>query len=384
MRVAFVHDYLTQLGGAERVLAEMHQLYPDAPLYTSLYDRRAMGALFEGIDVRTSWLQRIPGAARRFRAMLPLYPQAFESLDLRGFDLVISSTTSFAKGVLVPPDALHVCYMNTPTRFLWYPQEYAFEIVPALARPALRAALPRLRRWDYSAAQRPHHIIANSNNVAARIRACYHRESDVAPCPVGLADFAPGDVHEDYYLVVARLLPYKRVGLAIEACAAIGASLVIIGTGPDERRLRRVAGEHVRFAGHVDDAQRRELFARARAVIVPGVEDYGLVALEAAASGRPVVAFAAGGSLETVVEGQTGSFFREATPDALAAALRSLDPEAFSRTRLVEHARKFSPERFRERLRELIDGYLAEFVVPRAQLGENHDVALERSSRKAT
>lgn len=380
MRVAFVHDYLTQLGGAERVLVEMHQLYPQAPVYTSLYDRRAMGTAFDAIDVRTSWLQRIPGAARRFRAMLPLYPQAFESLDLRGFDLVISSTTSFAKGVLVPPGTLHVSYMNTPTRFLWYPQEYAFEIVPAFARPALRAALPRLRRWDYSAAQRPHRIIANSQNVAARIRACYHRDSDVAPCPVDLAKFSPSDSIEDYYLVVARLLPYKRVGLAIEACAALGAPLVIVGTGPDEARLRRIAGDRVRFAGHVDDAQRRELFARARAVIVPGIEDYGLVALEAAASGRPVMAFAAGGSLETVVEGETGSMFHEPTPAALAAALRAFAPESFSRARLVEHAQCFAPERFRQRLRELIDGYLAERDSPE----RNPNVALERSSRKNT
>ena len=360
MRVAFVHDYLTQLGGAERVLAEMHALYPLAPVYTSLYDRRAMGPLFENIEIRTSWLQRIPGATRRFRAMLPLYPRAFESLDLRGFDLVISSTTSFAKGVVVPSGTLHVSYMNTPTRFLWYPQEYAFEIVPALARPALRAALPGLRRWDYSAAQRPNHIIANSRNVAARILACYHRESDIAPCPVDLSKFAPSDVQDDYYLVVARLLPYKRVALAIEATEAVGARLVIIGTGPEEERLRRMAGQRVRFAGHVDDAQRRELFARARAVIVPGVEDYGLVALEAAASGRPVIAFGAGGSLETVVEGETGSFFREPTSNALAAALQSFVPEAFSRERLVRHAQQFSPERFRQRVRELSAGYLSE------------------------
>jgi len=360
VRVAFVHDYLTQLGGAERVLAEMHELYPQAPVYTSLYDRRVMGPLFENIDVRTSWLQGIPGAARRFRAMLPLYPRVFESLDFRGYDLVISSTTSFAKGVIVPPGTLHVSYMNTPTRFLWYPQEYAFEIVPALARPALRAALPGMRRWDYSAAQRPHRIVANSHNVAARILACYHRESDIAPCPVDISKFAPSDVHDDYYLVVARLLPYKRVSLAIEACEAMGAPLVIVGTGPDEAKLRRVAGKRVTFAGHVDDAKRGELFARARAVIVPGVEDYGLVALEAAASGRPVIAFAAGGSLETVVEGQTGSFFREPTSDALAAALRSFVPEAFGRERLAEHAQQFSPARFRQRMRELIDRYLSE------------------------
>lgn len=337
----------------------MHALYPAAPIYTSLYDPAAMGRAFEGYDIRTSWLQKIPGAPRRFRALLPLYPRAFEALDLRGFDLIISSTTSFAKGVRVPPGALHVSYINTPTRFLWYPQEYAFEIVPALARPALRAALPGLRRWDYSAAQRPHHLIANSNNIAARIRACYHRDSDVAPCPVDLQRFAPSDAVDDCYLVVARLLPYKRVALAIEACATVGVPLVVVGTGPDESRLRAMAGPKVTFAGHVDDDERRSLFARARGVIVPGVEDYGLVALEAAASGRPVIAFGAGGSLETVVEGRTGSFFREPTSDALAAAIRTFAPESFSRALLVEHAAQFSPERFRARMRELIERYLA-------------------------
>jgi glycosyltransferase involved in cell wall biosynthesis len=361
VRVAFVHDYLTQLGGAERVLVQLHALYPDAPIYTSVYDRAAMGHEFERYDVRTSWLQRIPGAPRRFRALLPLYPNAFEALDLRGFDLVISSTTSFAKGVRVPPGALHVSYVNTPTRFLWYPQEYAFEIVPALARPALRAALPGLRRWDYSAAQRPHRIIANSHNVAARIMACYHRESDVVPCPVDVDKFAPSDDGvDDYYLVVARLLPYKRVALAIEACNALDAPLVVVGSGPDEGRLRALAGPSVRFAGTIDDAQRRTLLAHARAVIVPGVEDFGLVALEAAASGRPVIAFAGGGSLETVVEGETGVFFREPTSDALAAVLRAFVPEAFWRARLVEHAARFSPERFRDRMRDLIDRYMSE------------------------
>ncbi|MBV8170962.1 MAG: glycosyltransferase [Candidatus Eremiobacteraeota bacterium] len=361
MRVAFVHDYLTQLGGAERVLAQMHELYPDAPIFTSLYDRRAMGAAFAACDIRTTWLQRIPGAPRRFRTLLPLYPAAFEALDLRGYDLVISSTTSFAKGVRVPQGTLHVCYMNTPTRFLWYPQEYAFEIVPALARPALRAALPRLRRWDYSAAQRPQHIVANSDNVAARIRACYHRDSDVAHCPVDVDSFAPAARIEDYYLVIARLLPYKRVALAIEACNTVRAPLVVAGVGPDEARLRALAGPTIRFEGWVDDDRRRALLAQARAVVVPGVEDYGLVALEAAASGRPTVAFAAGGSLETIVEGETGSFFREPTPEALAAALRSFVPEAFSVRALTEHAARFSPDRFRARMRELIERYVHDF-----------------------
>ena len=360
MRVAFVHDYLTQLGGAERVFLQMRALYPQAPVYTALYDRDATGGAFEGLDIRTSWLQKIPGAAKRFRAMLPLYPRAFESFDLSAYDLVISSTTSFAKGVRVAPGALHVSYVNTPTRFLWYPQEYAFEIAPALARPALRVALPALQRWDYAAAQRPHRLIANSRNVAERIERCYGRASDVVPCPVDVERFAPSADVGDYYLVVARLLPYKRVGLAIEACNALGAHLVIIGSGPDEPNLRRLAGPSIRFAGTVGDAERRRLFAQARAVIVPGIEDFGLVALEAAASGRPAIAFAGGGSLETVVEGETGSFFREASPVSLAAAIRAFVPESFSAARLLAHAAQFSPDRFRERMRALIERYLAE------------------------
>jgi len=358
VRTAFVHDYLTQLGGAERVLAEMHPLYPDAPIYTSLWDRKAVGSAFDGIDIRTTWLQRIPGGSRAFRALLPLYPRAFESLDLHAYDLVVSSTTSFAKGVLTRSDALHVSYVNTPTRFLWYPEEYANELTPAPLRPLLHAVLPGLRRWDYLAAQRPTRMIANSANVAARIRACYNRDCDIVPCPVDVDGFAPSDEIDDYYLVVARLLPYKRVALAIEACNAIGVRLVVVGSGPDESRLRRLAGPTVRFAGRVDDAQRRALYARARAVLVPGVEDFGLVALEAAASGRPAIAFAAGGSLETIVEGETGSFFHEATAEALAEKLRSFDPNAFDRRRLVAHAQAYSPQRFRERLRELIEGYL--------------------------
>ena len=360
MRVAFVHDYLTQLGGAERVLLAMHALYPHAPIYTSLYGGAATARKFRGIDVRTTWLQKIPGGARSFRALLPLYPRAFESLDLRGYNLVISSTTSFAKGVRVGADALHVCYMNTPTRFLWYPQEYAADLVSPLLRPLLKATLERLRGWDYLAAQRPHRIIANSRNVAERIRACYNRECDVVPCPVDVDAFAPRADVGDYYLVVARLLPYKRVQLAMEACASIGAPLVIIGTGPDERRLRGLAGPPVRFCGRVSDAERRELYARARAVIVPGIEDFGLVPLEAAASGRPAIAFAAGGALETVVEGQTGAFFREPTAESLAQALQSFRPDACDPQRLVAHAARFSNDAFRAHLAEMIDRYVRE------------------------
>jgi glycosyltransferase involved in cell wall biosynthesis len=362
VRVAFVHDYLTQFGGAERVLLEMRALYPDAPVYTSIFAPSAFGGAFDGVDVRTTWLQRIPGAGRAFRALLPLYPNAFESLDLSSFDLVISSTTSFAKGVRVGPSTMHVCYMNTPSRFLWRQEGYA-TVVPLAARPLFALALPRLRRWDLEAAQRPFRIVANSANVAARVREIYHRESDVLHCPVSLDGFAPSPQVDDYYLVASRLLPYKRVDLAVEACGALGASLIVMGDGPDEARLRAMAGSGstVSFVGRVGDDERKRLFARARAVIVCGVEDFGLVAIEAAASGRPTVAFASGGALETVVEGQTGIYFREPTSKSLAAALHSLSSYTFDASTLAAHAQRFSPERFRSGLRSLIERYWTEF-----------------------
>ncbi len=361
MRVAFVHDFLTQFGGAERVLLELRLLYPDAPVYTSIYAPSAFGGAFDRVDVRTTWLQRIPLGRRAFRALVTLYPRAFESLDLSAYDLVISSTTSFAKGVRTRPQTLHVCYMHTPTRFLWSGDDQVRAAVPGPLRPIFDAALPGLRGWDLEAAQRPTRIVANSHNVAERIRRTYGRESDVIPCPATLAGFAPSDEVEDYFLVASRLLAYKRIDLAVAACAMIGAPLVVIGDGPDERRLRGIASPQTRFLGHVGDDERRRLFARARAVIVPGVEDFGLVPIEAAASGRPTVAFGAGGALETVVEGATGIFFREPTAEALAAALRSLSQLTFDRSTLTARASAFSPDRFRREMGALIDRYAREF-----------------------
>lgn len=356
MRVAFVHDYLTQFGGAERVLLAMHGLYPDAPIYTSIYDREPFDGAFDSFDVRTTWLQKIPFASGSFRALLPLYPRAFEALDLSEFDLVISSTSSFAKGVRVRNGAVHVSYIHTPTRFLWRQEEYAFDVAPFWARPMLAAVLPSLKRWDYAAAQSPTHVIANSQNVAERISVCYGRSSDVVHCPADVEAFSPVSAAQlgAYYLVATRMLRYKRVHLAIEACREIGAPLVIIGSGPDERRLRALAGPSVRFTGRVTDAARASLFACARAVIVPGEEDFGLVPVEAAAAGRPTVAYGAGGALETVIEGVTGVFFREPTGAALAQTLRALDPMAFDVGAMHAHAETFSVARFREKLAALL------------------------------
>ncbi|HEY7979916.1 MAG TPA: glycosyltransferase [Candidatus Eremiobacteraceae bacterium] len=359
VRVAFVHDYLTQFGGAERVLLAMRSLDPSAPVYTSLYDPSVFAGAFDGVDVRTTWLQRVPLARRSFRALLPLYPSAFAALDLSSFDLVISSTSSFAKGVRVRPGALHVSYVHTPTRFLWRMDEYAFDVAPWWSRPLLAAALPGLRRWDFAAAQRPDHIVANSRNVAERIMMCYGRTSDVLHCPAETEAFAPigrGEIG-DYYVVAARLLPYKRVRLAVEACNMLRVPLVVLGSGPDEARLRALAGPTVRFEGHVPDDRRRQLFAGALAIIVPGEEDFGLVPVEAAAAGRPTVAFGAGGAMETVVDGVTGTFFREPTAESLAQALSALDPFGYDVEKMTAHAATFSADRFRAGFRALLESY---------------------------
>jgi glycosyltransferase involved in cell wall biosynthesis len=326
--------------------------WPEAPVYTALYDERAVGDLVPAERVRTSFLQRFPLRERAFRAYAPLYPRAFEAFDLSAYDLVVSSTTAWAKGVIVRPDAVHVCYINTVSRFVFDEARYVGGFgAAALARPLIR----RLAAWDVRAAQRPTRFVANSHNVAARVRRWYGREADVLPCPVDVDRFTPGAGNGAYYAVVSRLLPYKRIDLAIAACAIAGVPLHVVGTGPDERRLKALAlGTATTFHGAVDDATRNALLGDARAAILPGEEDFGLVPLEAAAAGRPTIAYAAGGALETVVDGETGAFFRDARPRALAEAIRAFDPARYDPGRLRAHAEEFRPERFVARLRAIV------------------------------
>ncbi len=322
-------------------------------MYTALYDERAVGDLVPRDRVRTSFLQRFPMRRSAFRLYAPLYPRAFESFDLSAFDLVVSSTTAWAKGVLLRPGAVHVCYINTVSRFVFDADRYVGGLGPArIARPLI----DRLAAWDVRAAQRPTRFVANSRNVAARVRRWYGREADVLPCPVDVDRFTAGAGRGDYYVVVSRLLPYKRVDLAIAGCALAGAALHVVGRGPDERRLKRLAvGTRTTFHGEVDDATRNALVGDARAALLPGEEDFGLVPLEAAAAGRATIAFAAGGALETVIEGETGAFFRRPDPVALAAAIRRFDPDAYDPARLRAHAETFRPERFIARLRAIVE-----------------------------
>ncbi len=322
-------------------------------MYTALYDEDAVGDLVPPERVRTSFLQGWPLRKRAFRLYAPLYPRAFESFDLSAFDLIVSSTTAWAKGVRFRPDAVHVCYINTVSRFVFDADRYVGASAAArLARPLIA----RLAAWDVRAAQRPTKFVANSRNVAERVRRWYGRDAEVVPCPVDVDRFTPGTGRGDYYVVVSRLLAYKRIDLAIAACASAGVALHVVGSGPDERRLKALAaGTSTTFHGTVDDAARNALLGDARAALLPGEEDFGLVPLEAAAAGRPTIALAAGGALETIVDGQTGAFFHVADPGALAAAIRAFDPGAYDPARLRTHAETFRPERFIARLRAIVE-----------------------------
>jgi glycosyltransferase involved in cell wall biosynthesis len=355
MKVALVHDYFTQDGGAERVALALHDIWPDAPMFTLLYDRRTWGRRLGG-DVRTSSLDRLPLAHSRYRWMMPLMPAATESLDLRGYDLVVSSTSAFAKGVIVDPGTTHVCYCHTPTRYLWNDRhEYSDTGAPAIARPVLPFALSRLRSWDAHAAKRVDTFVANSATVAARIRRYYGRDAEVVHPPVDTALFGSMPRRDQgYFLAGGRLVPYKRIDLVVAAANSLGAPVKIFGDGPELQRLRAAAWPNVQFVGQVDDATKAELYAGATAYLHPQEEDFGITAVEAMAAGCPVIAYRAGGAEETVIEGVTGTFIARQDWRALAKAMREFRPEQFVAERIRAHAARFGEETFRTHVRAAV------------------------------
>jgi glycosyltransferase involved in cell wall biosynthesis len=348
------------------VFRHIAEAYPDAPIYTSLFEREATGDLVDAARVRTSALQMLPFSNRYFRLLAPLYPAAFESFDLTAYDVVLSSTTSWSKGVRVRPGATHVCYINTVSRFAFAYDSYVGGFAAgfgALARPLIGP----LVAWDRRAAMRPSAYVANSRNVARRIRKYYGREAYVLHCPVDVDRFTVGEGAGGFYLVVSRLLPYKRVDLAIAACALAGAPLIVVGSGPAEAALKAAAvGTRTEFLGSLSDAQLREVMGNARAVILPGEEDYGLVPLEANAAGRPALAYGRGGALETIEPGLTGEHFAEPTPASLAAVMERFEPDRYDPARLRAHAERFGPERFKRSLRAIVDEVVSSRSSPAA------------------
>jgi glycosyltransferase involved in cell wall biosynthesis len=362
LRVALVHDYLNQPGGAEKVVEVFTQMFPGAPLFTSTYDAESMPRHWRSVDVRTSYLQRLSSSVRLVKAFTPLYPSAFESFDLTAYDLVLSSTTTFAKGVITRPETCHVCYLNNTTRFLWMYHDYVrYERLPFGARTVIPALATPIRVWDYVAAQRVDAFVAGSYNAARRIWKYYRRESDVLQPPIDASAFTPRREHSDYFLVLARLKPYKRIDLAVEACTRLGLRLRVVGDGPDRSRLERMAGPSVQFLGRLSDHEVADQLANCCALIWPGEEDFGLAPLEAQASGRPVIALQAGGALETVKAGETGIFFPEATVASLVTALTSFTDQ-FDPAVLRRHAVSFDRGAFKERMYTLLSRRYDEHV----------------------
>lgn len=345
-RVALVHDFLLDVRGAERVFLALADHFPDADLFTAIHDPVGSEHRFDGRRVHTSFLQRLHPTARTFRALLPLYPAAIETLDLRGYDVVISSSSAWAHGVIADDAAIHVCYCHNPFRYAWNAREETLARTPALLRPVLGAVLSRWRTWDTVAAARVDRYLANSPTTARRIRRYLGRDAVILSPPVDLARFTPVDTPGEEYLVLSELMPHKRIDLAVEAFTRLGLPLTVIGKGPDRRRLQRLAGPTVTFAGHLPDHEVARRLARARALVVTATEEFGIAAVEAQAAGRPVIALRDGGVRDTVVEGVTGCFYDTPDVDALVAAITGFDTGAVDPGACAENARRFSTPRF--------------------------------------
>lgn len=353
LKVAIVHDWLVSYAGADRVVDCMHHVFPDAPIYTLVYDKDKMPAWFRDYDIRTTWIQKLPFATKLYKKLLPLMPGAFEALDLSEYDLVLSSSSSCSKGVITRPDAVHICYCHTPIRYVW-DFYYTYR---ANANPLVRAVMPgqmhKLRQWDKCAADRVDYFIANSRYIAQRIKKYYRRDSDVIyPCVH--INQSPFVEKEDFYLVVGRFTWYKRIDLAVAACTKLGRRLVVIGAGDEESRLRAIAGPTVEFkGGGLSDEEVRDYYLRAKAFLFPGEEDFGITPVEAQSAGTPVLAYGRGGACETVEDGRTGLLFHAQTVDSLAECIEKFEAEGVACTKeeIRAHSLSFSEERFEAQLR---------------------------------
>ncbi len=358
MKIALVHDWLNQIGGAEDVLEALKRNYPISPVYTSIFAKTLMPAHYRDWEIRTLWINRLPGIHRRHQVYLPLYPLAWNKLEIDNFDVILSNKSGFCHGLRFPSESLHICYCLTPTRYVWQLDNYlAGEDLGKTATLLLKPLVALLKRWDYSAAQRVTHFIAISTAVRERISRFYRRESTVIFPPVETARFASIDSEdvEDYYLVVSRLIPYKRIDLAIQAATELGLKLKIAGAGRDRERLQALAGANIEFLGFVPEAELPRLLARCKALIFPGLEDFGIAPVQAQAAGRPVIAFGAGGALDTVVPGVTGEHFPEMTIDSLKEVWRNFDERAYNPQEIRRHARKFDTSLFVKRINAFVE-----------------------------
>lgn len=357
MKVAIVCDWLTGIGGAERVVLELHRIFPEAPIYTSQYDPEKID-WFKDADVRTGWMQNLSNRMKKFLPVIRAW--TFSRLDLSEYDLVISSSGAEAKGVKTGPQTLHISYCHAPTHYYWsryedYMKHPGFGFFDPLARLGLKLLVGPMRRWDYQAAQGPDVLIANSTYTQSKIQEYYGRESTVIHPPVDIQRFqGVGPAKRRGFVIAGRQTPYKRIDLAVKACTKLGVHLTVIGDGPDHQKLRRMAGKHVTFLTGVTDKDIKEDFQAAQAFIFPNVDDFGITAVEALAAGTPVIAYKAGGAMDYVTPGITGQFFTEQTPQSLMKALKSFDVRKFDHGQIAHYARRFSAPTFRTNIIKLI------------------------------
>lgn len=360
MKVALIHDHLAQDGGAEKVLKVFTDMFPDAPIYTLLYEKKNADKYFKDKKINTSVIQRLPGGVKHYQWYMPFMPMAVEFFNLSGYDLVISDASAFAKGVITSPETLHICYCHTPTRYLWSDTHQYIEELKhnKYFKKIISLVLNYIRIWDRQAADRVDIYIANSKTVKRRIKKYYKTDSAVIYPPVDTEKLKISEQIEDYFLIGGRLAPYKRVDIVIEAFKKMNKKLKIFGDGVDMERLKKIAGEdnNIEFLGRVDDSVRADLYSKCQAFINPQEEDFGITVVEAMASGRPVIAFRKGGATETVIEGKTGLFFNKQTPESLVEAVDKFKSIDFNPDAIRSHAEQFSVDRFKKEINNFING----------------------------
>lgn len=366
-KVAIVHDWLTNQGGGERVLWQLHQAFPDAPIYTSVYNAEKMPQ-FVGLDIRTTFLQKWPLATKKHQLYPLLRTMAFESFDLSGYDVVISSNHAESKGIITRPETLHISYIHTPTRYYWsdtakYAKNTGFGILAPLVKLAMPSAISKMRQWDFAAAQRVDQFVANSHYVAARVAKYYRQKADVIHPPITASRFTPTGQPGHGFVVVGRLIPYKRADLAVKACTELGVPLTVFGSGSELESLKAIAGPTVTFQPGPSDEMISRGFADAKALIFPADEDFGLTPLESMASGRPVIAYGKGGALETVVDGKTGIFFKEQTVESLKEAIQHFltIEDSFDAKAIRAHAEKFDDAEFIKNIQKYVTTHLEKY-----------------------
>lgn len=365
MKTAIVYDRINKWGGAERVLLALREIFPEAPLYTAVYSPKKAKWAKVFPEVIPSFLQKIPFTKTNHEFLGTFTPIAFETFDFSDYDLVVSVTSEAAKGIITKPQTLHVCYCLTPTRYLWSGHEFYFKNPPSMMRfipffrQISRPIVSYLRSWDKIAAKRPDVVIAISNAVKARIKKYYERESEVIFPPVDIEKFKKkkDEKREDFFLVVSRLIPYKRVDLAVKAFNKLGLPLVVVGRGSEEKRLKRLAKDNIEFVGELTDSELANYYRKTAGLVFPQEEDFGIVAVEAQAAGTPVIAFKKGGAEDTVVEGETGIFFDKQTVGSLVKAVKKSKKKKFNEKKIVENASKFSKERFKNKFSSVINKY---------------------------